>query len=247
MVACSLAVEDEVRAEVNEIPIRTVWNGIKLPTLPGASALHLPRENPDFVLTAIANPRPQKRLERLPAIAAELQRQFRLSGSDRRVKLRIAGEASKDNDSAKGSIEKLGSAIAECGIESQIELLGPVADISELLSRTDCLVSAAEHEGLSLAHLEALACNVPVVATDVGGTREIAMKCSGLKLVSADATSEEFANALTDVTRAPKQIFRDAIQRDFSNTGNDSRLLTALPTRSIVSRPRQRLWTVAGY
>lgn len=237
MVACSLAVEDEVRSDVNEIPIRTVWNGIKLPSSNSASEGHLQREDTDFVLTAIANPRPQKRLERLPEIAAELQRQLRLSGSNQRVKLLIAGEASKDNELARVSVETLGSAISQSRIESQIELLGPVADISELLSRTDCLVSAAAHEGLSLAHLEALACNVPVVATDVGGTREIALKCSGLKLVSAEATSEEFANALLDVTQAPKQNFSDAIQRDFSNTAMTA-AYSRLYQRAISSQSR---------
>ncbi len=237
MVACSLAVEQEVHGDVNDIPIRTVWNGIKLPSSNSASGELLQREDTDFVLTAIANPRPQKRLERLPGIAAELQRQVRLSGSDRRVKLLIAGEASKDNELAKVSLETLSSAIAECGIESQIELLGPVTDISELLSRTDCLVSAAAHEGLSLAHLEALACNVPVVATDVGGTREIALKCSGLKLVNVEATSEEFANALLDVTRAPKQNFSDAIQRDFSNTAMTA-AYSRLYQRAISSQSR---------
>jgi glycosyltransferase involved in cell wall biosynthesis len=216
LVACSLAVEDEVLGDVNEIPVRTVWNGIKMPQPDRASGIYLQQEESDFILTAIANPRPQKRLERLPEIAAELQRQLRLSGSNRRVKLLIAGEASKDNELAKVSVESLCSAIAKGGMESQIELLGPVTNIAELLSRTDCLVSAASHEGLSLAHLEALACDVPVVATDVGGTREIASKCSGLMLVNAEARSEEFANALLDVTRAPKQSFSDAIQRDFS-------------------------------
>ena len=218
MIACSLAVEDEVRGDVKEIPVRTVWNGIKMPQSDSVREVHLQREETDFVLTAVANPRPQKRLERLPEIAADLQRLLRLSGSDRRVKLRIAGEASKDNELARVSVEMLHSAIAECSMESQIELLGTVTNVSELLSRSDCLVSAAAHEGLSLAHLEALACDVPVVATDVGGTREIALKCSGLKLVPVEATSEEFAKALLDVTRAPKQNFSDTIQRDFSNT-----------------------------
>ena len=237
MVACSIAVEEEVRGEVKNIPIRTVWNGIKMPRSESAREVHLQKEDTDFVLTAIANPRPQKRLERLPKIAAEFQRQLRLSGSDRRVKLLIAGEASKDNELAKDSFETLCSAIAECGMESQIKMLGPVTNIGELLSLTDCLVSAAAHEGLSLAHLEALACDVPVVATDVGGTREIASKCSGLRLVHVEATSEEFGNALLEVARVPKQNFRDAIQRDFSNASMTA-AYSRLYQRAISSRSR---------
>ncbi len=226
LIACSLAVEKEASEEAIGIPTRTVWNGIRwtelTPKVVGddshSNGASTHRIDGEFVLTAIANPRPQKRLERLPAIAASLQRLLERAGNKRRVRLLIAGEASRDNDTARESVEKLRSAIVESGIESQIELLGPVANVSELLSNTDVLVSSAAHEGLSLAHLEALACNVPVVATDVGGTREIACRCPVLKLVQANASSEAFADALLKAVDSPSQSSEGAIKRDFSTT-----------------------------
>ncbi len=46
-------------------------------------------------------------------------------------------------------------------------------DIREIYHDSDIFVSHSESEGLSIAILEALACGLPVIATDVGGSNEI--------------------------------------------------------------------------
>jgi glycosyltransferase involved in cell wall biosynthesis len=62
--------------------------------------------------------------------------------------------------------------VARTGV-ANVEFLGPVADIKALLERTDIALLASFSEGISLAVLEAMAMGLPVVASDVGGMREI--------------------------------------------------------------------------
>mgnify|MGYP001814295929 CR=1 FL=1 len=52
-------------------------------------------------------------------------------------------------------------------------LLGRRADVPDLLAAADVVVSTSEWEGQPLGVQEALAVGAPVVATDVGGTREV--------------------------------------------------------------------------
>jgi glycosyltransferase involved in cell wall biosynthesis len=62
---------------------------------------------------------------------------------------------------------------SELGITDQVHLLGDRADVSRLVSAFDLLVLASLHEGLPNAVMEAMAAGVPVVATAVGGTKEL--------------------------------------------------------------------------
>lgn len=62
---------------------------------------------------------------------------------------------------------------AEFGIADSVHFLGDRADVSRLVSAFDLLVLASLHEGLPNAVMEAMAAGVPVVATAVGGTKEL--------------------------------------------------------------------------
>jgi len=62
----------------------------------------------------------------------------------------------------------------ELGLEKSMRFSGNVEDIPALLGTLDLLVLPSTGcEGLPLSVLEAMAAKVPVVATDVGGTREV--------------------------------------------------------------------------
>jgi glycosyltransferase involved in cell wall biosynthesis len=58
------------------------------------------------------------------------------------------------------------------GLAAQIRFSGALTDVRPALAAADVFVQASEEEGLPGAVLEAMAMGVPVVATDVGGTRE---------------------------------------------------------------------------
>ncbi|CAM5771667.1 glycosyltransferase [Bosea minatitlanensis] len=61
---------------------------------------------------------------------------------------------------------------AALGITEKVQFLGARHDIPNLLSAMDIFVLPSHEEGSSNALLEALACGLPVIATDVGGNRE---------------------------------------------------------------------------
>ena len=54
-----------------------------------------------------------------------------------------------------------------------VEFVGERSDIPEVLTATDIVVQASRSEGLPTVMMEAGAAGIPVVATDVGGTRDV--------------------------------------------------------------------------
>lgn len=61
----------------------------------------------------------------------------------------------------------------ELGIANKVIFLNTRDDVPDILSAMDIYVMASHEEGLSNALLEARAAGLPIVATDVGGNREI--------------------------------------------------------------------------
>lgn len=59
------------------------------------------------------------------------------------------------------------------GLSQYIEWLGIRYDIPVLLNSADCFVLSSEYEGFGLVVAEAMACELPVVATDCGGVKEV--------------------------------------------------------------------------
>ncbi|HVG19537.1 MAG TPA: glycosyltransferase [Blastocatellia bacterium] len=98
----------------------------------------------------------------------------------------------------KGDIE---DQAARLGIKGRVHLLGDRTDAARLVASFDLLVLASLHEGLPNAVMEAMAAGVPVVATAVGGTKELIADGETGYLVppaDADALSERIAFALAN-------------------------------------------------
>ncbi len=62
---------------------------------------------------------------------------------------------------------------ASLGIDAGEVLAGERHDVMDILSSADVLVVTSNYEGLSNTIMEGMLCGVPVVATDVGGNREL--------------------------------------------------------------------------
>jgi glycosyltransferase involved in cell wall biosynthesis len=62
---------------------------------------------------------------------------------------------------------------ARLGVGDRVHLLGDRSDAARLVASFDLAVLASLHEGLPNSVMEAMAAGVPVVATAVGGTREL--------------------------------------------------------------------------
>lgn len=70
-------------------------------------------------------------------------------------------------------LDEVKAKTAVLSIEQKVIFAGARTDIEDLLRCMDIFVSASLWEGLPTAILEAMACGVPVVATDIPGTNEL--------------------------------------------------------------------------
>lgn len=246
LVACSRAVEAELAAAGPAIPSRTAWNGIDADAYAPSpsraeegrafrSALGLGAE--DFVILALANPRPQKRLDRLPGVLAALRSELARRGSDREARLVIAGEVST---TSPGSVEAADRVLAEVdrlGLGEYVRWAGPVVDVAAALAGSDALVSCSEHEGLSLAQLEALAAGLPVIATDAGGVSELAEGQPAVSVLPIGESPGRFAEILAD--RGSSKV-ATSFPADFTRSTMAARYAWLYPRAISRARPRPR-------
>lgn len=84
--------------------------------------------------------------------------------------------------------ESLNQLISDLGREDRIRLIGHIADPRPLFAGMDVFALSSRSEGLPNVLLEALACGVPVVSTDVGGIPRVITHESDALLVRPDDT-----------------------------------------------------------
>ncbi|HEX8913989.1 MAG TPA: glycosyltransferase, partial [Humisphaera sp.] len=229
LAACSQQVERDLLDAGVPAAVRTVWNGIDFAAYkPGdaadARAAELRRAcgaaANDVVLLSLANPRPQKRLERLPAVLAAVRRKLVERGVSRDARLVVAGDTGDAATSgpaavAAASTDLLRAEVDRLGLGNSVHLIGPADDVPALLRSADVLVSVSAWEGLSLAHLEALAAGRPVVATDVGGAAEVASANPAVTLLPPDADADAAAEAVLRAVLEPPAGGREAARSHF--------------------------------
>lgn len=61
----------------------------------------------------------------------------------------------------------------ELGVWQQTRFLGKQADLAAILSASDVFIIPSGNESFGLAALEAMACGVPVISSDIGGLTEV--------------------------------------------------------------------------
>ena len=92
---------------------------------------------------------------------------------------------------------------AALGLSDRVRFLGEVADVPARLREAHVFVLSSRSEGLPISVLEAMAAGLPVVASDVGGLRElVAAEESGI-LVPAGSPAL-LAAALTRLVDTPE-------------------------------------------
>lgn len=214
MLACSQAVEMELRESFPDQPLRTVWNGIPPREFPESP---LPPTDGGFVIACVANPRPQKRLHLLPAILAATCDELASRGLHHpSVRLVIAGETSANLADAVECRATVDREAVRHGVAAHIRWTEGGESVRSVLAAAHALVSCSAHEGLSLAHLEALSSGRPVVACDTGGTRELAWRNPAVRLLDSGAETKDFAKALADVLLDPPPSAHRLVWRDFT-------------------------------
>ncbi len=69
----------------------------------------------------------------------------------------------------------------------------------------DVFLNVSVSEGIPVSIMEAISCGISVIATDVGGNREIVTDQNGI-LLSSDPSPREIADAILLIQQAPEQI-----------------------------------------
>jgi teichuronic acid biosynthesis glycosyltransferase TuaC len=97
----------------------------------------------------------------------------------------------------------LAAAAQDFGVADRVQFAGrvPQADLAAYFSAADVSVLASAREGWPNVLLESMACGTPVVATDVGGVREI-VTSSAAGTVVADRTPQALAEAISKTLAA---------------------------------------------
>jgi glycosyltransferase involved in cell wall biosynthesis len=91
--------------------------------------------------------------------------------------------------------------IRRLGLENAVVLVGTVDDVPERLIEADIFVLSSRSEGMPMSILEAMAAGLPVVASDVGGIREMIASDEAQFLVrpgDAGALAEALTQLLSD-------------------------------------------------
>jgi len=95
----------------------------------------------------------------------------------------------------RGTVERLRT---ELGLDDRIHLLGNRSDTPRLLSACDVFTLCSLNEASPVSILEALACQTPVVATDVGSIRETVIEGQTGRLVPSEDV-DAFATAVSSL------------------------------------------------
>ena len=90
------------------------------------------------------------------------------------------------------------------GQSDAISLLGRIDDVSRILPALDVFVLVSDYEGLSNAIMEAQSFGIPVVVTDVGGNREIAVD-GQIGFLVAPGESGPFADRVRSLLADPER------------------------------------------
>lgn len=177
-----IAISDSVRNSIlgyqklNNVPV--IYNGVDLDKYKNSNEV---KEKEIFNLICVARFRPAKD-------HALLIDAFNIvCKSKTNVNLILVGEGPLRRD-----IEEK---VKSLGIEDKVKFMGVRSDISNLLSKSDIFVLTSKFEGFGLVLIEAMACGLPIVSTNVGGIPEIVKnKVNGILIESR--VCDEFAEGI---------------------------------------------------
>lgn len=198
----------------------------------GLSGAHAPVVVPDFIdverfvpratrpagplrVLHVSNFRPLKRVPWLVEAFAEATEE-----SD--AELWLVGDGPEREE-----VARLGEQLA---LGSRLRLLGAREDLAALHASADVFALASEREAFGLVALEAMACGVPVVATQVGGLPEVLRDGLEGRLVPSEDRAA-FAAAL-------RQLLADARLRQELGRAGRARAVQQFGAEGVVARYR---------
>jgi len=182
-----LAVSPQVRDfciredRLSPVKVRTLFNGIEMERISRSSSRAAMRQQMGIaenvpVITTVGNIRRVKGIDVFVRAAAVVCRKHP------QALFLIVGRRSEEE-----YCRELEATIQAQGLHSNFRLLGSSEDVFSILRMSDVFCLPSRSEGFSNALLEAMACRLPCVATDVGGNGEVLQHGdTGLLVASED-------------------------------------------------------------
>lgn len=169
--------------------IRVIYNPVVVPDCVGDGSLEISKNSSSLVLGA-GRLVPQKNFE-------TLIRAFGIVCQERNAQLTILGEGPE-----RSRLEHL---VSTLNLQSHVALPGFVEDPFSYMRAASVFVLSSRWEGFGNVLVEALACNTPVVATDIPSAREILEDGKwGILVPVGDANS--MAEAILQTLQTPPQV-----------------------------------------
>jgi glycosyltransferase involved in cell wall biosynthesis len=161
---------------------------------PSAAELGIPKT--DLYVLCVCQIRPEKRVELLLDIAAEVFR--------RRPELSLTFLHAGDGPLRKACEEKA----RRLGLQDRYVFLGKrQEDLIDFYRRADINLHAASREAISLATAEAMACELPVITSRVGGQSELVVHEETGFLIDPDPL-DGYVAALLRLADSPEERAR---------------------------------------
>ena len=194
VVAVSGEIERElIRCGANPARVTTVLNGIdhrkffRDPARVADARAALGAIDSDIVIGAVGRTEPQKRFDLLLEAFVTIVDRFP------RARLFIVGDGSQR--------QALADQVTRLKLRDRCRLVGHLDDVVPAYHAFDLLVQSSDYEGTPNAVLEAMAFEVPIVATAAGGTAEIVRNGMDGRIVPigrVDLLTKEVTRALED-------------------------------------------------
>lgn len=187
----------------NNIKKQIGIDSIVVPNIIGSEFQYKPatRKDTSIRFLSTGNLLPIKRMDLIIKAFANLDK--RLSNWD----LTIVG----------GGVEmpKLKKLVEDNGLSDKIHIVGRKTrpEIVELINNTDVYILASTSETFGVAAAEALACGVPVIATDCGGPRDFISPENGIIIPVND--QQKMEEAIVYMSNNLKNYNKEEIAKDF--------------------------------
>jgi glycosyltransferase involved in cell wall biosynthesis len=206
LIAASQATADSFRGRVlrlfkNRLPLRVIHNVIELENfaVDSRNRKKIREEfgfnDSDFVLGIVGQITPRKGQLELIRTFAEAKKQMPFST------LLIVGAPMFNQDDLY--FEELQKTVRGLGLENSVKFTGKRGDVAELMQALDVLIVNSKSEAFVIVAIEAMACGTPVIATEVGGIREmIEHKVNGWLVPFGD--ERLLSEALITLNRQPE-------------------------------------------
>ncbi|HZK23883.1 MAG TPA: N-acetyl-alpha-D-glucosaminyl L-malate synthase BshA [Oscillospiraceae bacterium] len=201
------AVSQSLRAETEQTfapaqEIRTIYNFIdpkRVFRLPGARRVVGCPEESCKVLVHISNFRPVKRLQDVVQIFAHVRRVMP-------ARLLLVGDGVERRTTQ--------ALVDELGLQQDVRFLGTQDNVIPILSAADLFLLPSEKESFGLGALEAMACGVPVVASNTGGIPEVVVH-NETGYLAAVGDVEAMSNYALEILTNPAKMqqMREAARR----------------------------------